>query len=386
MGASVGRRANRAKANMLRPCFNLLVSLVTLVAACSDTPAETDPCAGVDCSGQGTCVEEGGEAACLCFRGYEPAGLECVPEGPDGDADGDVDGDGDADGDVDGDGNADGDVDGDGDADGDVDGDVDGDGDGDLCAGVDCSHLDDNCLVGECDPATGRCWPFYAPDGAGCDDGDPCTAPDECSGGVCGGSAFDCSHLTADCHVGVCSAAAGGCTTTPAPDGTPCDDGDPGTSGDACTAGICSGGSTSLTPGDTTTVISLDGWSVRCLAWSGAVCTHLQTMMDCLVCAVYAYCGRWHDMTTFNNDSSRMTMNWCALATGDAGIVSEGAGGVATTPHGCGYSSRSHPVCEASRATYHVDVAGVVPDYGLMLDNSYCGTASTLMTVECVGW
>lgn len=38
-----------------------------------------NPCAGVDCSGHGTCTGAGGKPACLCEEGYYPeAGLQCV--------------------------------------------------------------------------------------------------------------------------------------------------------------------------------------------------------------------------------------------------------------------------------------------------------------------
>ena len=61
-----------------------------------------DPCHNVDCSGHGTCLDNGEVASCLCEAGFEPEGLACVAIGPDGD--GDVDGDGDADADADADG------------------------------------------------------------------------------------------------------------------------------------------------------------------------------------------------------------------------------------------------------------------------------------------
>jgi hypothetical protein len=41
-----------------------------------------DPCAGVDCSGHGTCADEGEDLTCDCDPGYEADGLECrqIPE------------------------------------------------------------------------------------------------------------------------------------------------------------------------------------------------------------------------------------------------------------------------------------------------------------------
>jgi hypothetical protein len=78
------------------------------------------------CDGDEDCV-----FGLVCDRGA------CVPPGPDGDADGDVDADADADGDVDADADADGDVDADADADGDADADADADGDVDADADAD---------------------------------------------------------------------------------------------------------------------------------------------------------------------------------------------------------------------------------------------------------
>jgi hypothetical protein len=57
----------------------------------------------------------------------------------------------------------------------------------DACGGVDCSGLDGRCVVGTCDPATGRCRAVPRPDGTPCDDGETCTTVDVCEGGACRG-------------------------------------------------------------------------------------------------------------------------------------------------------------------------------------------------------
>lgn len=111
----------------------------------------------------------------------------------------------------------------------------------DPCAAVDCSDLDDTCVVGVCNPDTGACEAQPADDGTTCDDGDACTADDVCNAGVCGGAALDCSDLDDGCNVGVCDAETGACTVQTADDGTTCDDGDACTSDDVCTAGVCGG-------------------------------------------------------------------------------------------------------------------------------------------------
>jgi hypothetical protein len=121
--------------------------------------------------------------------------------------------------------------------------------DGDSCvsgscvagAPLDCSTLTDICNVGSCDEGAGGCVQTPLADGVGCDDSDVCTSGDSCSFGTCSGSPVDCSGLDDMCNVGICDPATGGCTTTPAVDGSACSDGDACTSVDRCTAGTCVG-------------------------------------------------------------------------------------------------------------------------------------------------
>ncbi|MFN2427773.1 MAG: choice-of-anchor Q domain-containing protein [Candidatus Binatia bacterium] len=83
------------------------------------------------------------------------------------------------------------------------------------------------------------------PDPSPCDDGNPCTVDDECSGGVCAGDAMaadgnPCDDGDACTAADVC--AAGSCVgDTGAANGQACDDGQPCTHGDVCTAGACGG-------------------------------------------------------------------------------------------------------------------------------------------------
>ncbi len=80
------------------------------------------------------------------------------------------------------------DTDTDTDTDSDTDTDTDTDSDSDLCEGVDCTYLDEQCNYGACNPETGLCEAL--PDvGAECDDTDPCTSDDQCSEtGTCEGT------------------------------------------------------------------------------------------------------------------------------------------------------------------------------------------------------
>ena len=110
------------------------------------------------------------------------------------------------------------------------------------------------CLTGACDPHTG-CVPLPAT--TVCDDGDPCTVGDHCSG-----SGDQCvpgpNPCDAPCRTGRCDAA-GGCTILP--EGAACDDGDPCTVEDRCRAdGTCVPGTpVSCDGGDPCTIGTCNG-------------------------------------------------------------------------------------------------------------------------------
>ncbi len=261
-----------------------------------------------------------------------------------------------------------------------------------ACAGteMDCSALDSACGTGAC--ADGSCAIVPVVDGTSCDDGNACTTADVCASGACGGTSVSCVALDDACNTGVCDPSSGGCVAVPAFEGADCDDGDACTSGDVCASGACAGtpisgcGGGVLVPGRTDLVAGRDGWSVRCLAWSGRRCMHLQGRMECSVCPAYADCGVWHDVTDFNDHDNRSSMSWCALATGDGTVVTKGASGTAVAPRGCGWGSTTHPHCESTRASFHVPVPTVPSNFGALLQESYCSASTTLLNLECAGW
>ncbi len=113
---------------------------------------------------------------------------------------------------------------------------------GDVCTGgtckgtpLDCSALSDACHVGVCENGACVAKPLT---GNACDDGDACTVNDTCQNGTCVGQAKDCSNLDDACHHGVCS---GGTCVAQALTGNACDDGNACTVGDVCQNGTCVG-------------------------------------------------------------------------------------------------------------------------------------------------
>ncbi|MBT9557473.1 MAG: hypothetical protein IV100_15640 [Myxococcales bacterium] len=90
--------------------------------------------------------------------------------------------------------------------------------------------FDPDVRVPACQPA--------AADGAGCDDGDPCTLDDRCQAGQCLGNKRDCRDDD-PCSIDVCDPFVG-CVNTVLPD-APCDDSDDCTGPDRCKDGLCAG-------------------------------------------------------------------------------------------------------------------------------------------------
>ncbi|MCO4762545.1 MAG: hypothetical protein KC502_13625 [Myxococcales bacterium] len=153
-----------------------------------------------------------------------------------------------------------------------------------LCVGGSPKKCKDNvkCQAFSCDSDSGDCVAQLDPDGADCDDDQPCTTGDTCDKGQCQPGTNTCKcQSTADCQddgnicnglpycdlgatVPVCKInpatvvmcadsgdpcqpkqcvpKTGKCALVSAPDATPCDDGDACTANDTCKAGSCTGG------------------------------------------------------------------------------------------------------------------------------------------------
>ncbi len=82
-----------------------------------------------------------------------------------------------------------------------------------ACTGAptDCSNLNDACVVGTCNSETGECEISPANEGGTCDDLNVCTFDDACIGGVCVGKGLDCSQMDNACLVAICNEATGLC-------------------------------------------------------------------------------------------------------------------------------------------------------------------------------
>ncbi len=92
------------------------------------------------------------------------------------------------------------------------------------------------CSAFACLPATGECVESPLTDGASCSDGNVCTVQDSCMAGECvGGPDLACDDHN-PCTLDGCDPLAG-CTFEPVP--APCDDFDPCTSPDQCSGGLC---------------------------------------------------------------------------------------------------------------------------------------------------
>ena len=119
---------------------------------------------------------------------------------------------------------------------------------GEACAAGECAGgtqmecedgNPDDCLEHVCNPANGLCDdPIARPEGAGCDDENPCTVDDTCSDdGIClGGGDYPCT-VNHPCQTAVCVPDGGGdnpCQKLWKAVNTGCDDGDLCTTGDIC--------------------------------------------------------------------------------------------------------------------------------------------------------
>ncbi len=125
-----------------------------------------------------------------------------------------------------------------------------------CCLDSECGDLTDQCNIGACNAGTCVAVPQQ---GVACDDGSLCTTGDTCdAAGDCVGTPVDCTGLDDACNVGTCDPADGTCFANPTNEGGKCDDGNACTGPDTCSGGVCSGPRISCDDGDLCTTDSCD--------------------------------------------------------------------------------------------------------------------------------
>ncbi len=63
----------------INPGFISLVMISSIICGCSDSSDNSsEPCSGVNCSGNGICIVQYDMAVCSCFYGYHSEGLNCI--------------------------------------------------------------------------------------------------------------------------------------------------------------------------------------------------------------------------------------------------------------------------------------------------------------------
>ena len=110
---------------------------------------------------------------------------------------------------------------------------------GGVCVGAALNCSLSSCMATSCDPLLG-CVSTTQVDGTPCEHDNLCAQTKTCHGGTCVASdALDCTHMDDQCGVGDC--VDGKCVKVPSPDRTLCDDGLHCSIGDSCLNGQCLG-------------------------------------------------------------------------------------------------------------------------------------------------
>ncbi len=115
-----------------------------------------------------------------------------------------------------------------------------------ACTGsnpVVCTASDQCHDAGICDTGSGVCSDPPKEDGSACSDANACTQSDSCQAGACAGSNPVVCTASDQCHdTGVCDTGSGICSNPAKPDGAICEDGNPCTQPDTCQTGACQAG------------------------------------------------------------------------------------------------------------------------------------------------
>lgn len=103
-----------------------------------------------------------------------------------------------------------------------------------------------SCTTDSCSGGTG-CTHVAIPDGAACDDGDPCTLEGKCANGKCAATGLKCT-TDKPCFSAFCASKTGACTVKPSAEGSLCGAGEGVCSAGNCLAASTNGGSWGLVP------------------------------------------------------------------------------------------------------------------------------------------
>jgi RHS repeat-associated protein len=146
-----------------------------------------------------------------------------------------------------------------------------------FCAGsnpMSCSASDQCHDAGACSAETAACSNPPKANGSACNDNNACTGTSSCQAGACtGGSPVTCSPSD-QCHVaGTCDPATGACSNPAAADGTACNDGNTCTTPDTCVQGTCTGtpgGSCGLSPPPVDPTVATNFAAATAFLYSGS--------------------------------------------------------------------------------------------------------------------
>jgi hypothetical protein len=278
------------------------------------------------------------------------------------------------------------------------------------------------CTTDSCDTTLGC---VHVNNTNACDDGSLCTTGDVCAGGVCTGTATNCSNglvcdgaefcdpadgtcktgtaLNCDdgnpCTTDSCSEAGGGCQHTPVADGTACSDGNLCTTGDSCQAGACQGAPVVCTDPDAnvcTGVPSCDPADGVCKMGAAPICDD-GNACTADTCEPTAGCEHTPlSGTTCSDGNACTSLDTCVLGTcvGTPVVCTDlnacngvetcnpATGCVAGTPVNCDDNNPcTADSCDAvTGACSHVPLTGVACN-----DNSACTSGDTCQLGICKG-
>lgn len=212
------------------------------------------------------------------------------------------------------------------------------------------------CTADFCNPQQAGSEPcFWVPAMGSCNDGNGCTASDQCLLGKCQGTGISCDDGN-PCTLDGCSAA-NGCSHDLHPEGYACPD-----DGLSCTADVCKAGQCSHTPGEAFCVIK--GTCVGALAMEAGV--------DCQWCKPSADNSAWTAATGVGCDDG----NPCTVKDiCNAGACAGGAGSPCDDGNPCTVDT-----CSPTAGCSNQPLNGALCD-----DGSACTTSDICVLGNCIG-